>query len=66
VGKKKGGENMKHAKSCTLFQAARVKKEFITCIQKYKDIEATFNQKYRQRVARQVRIGRSICVPLLL
>ncbi|KAI9338140.1 t-SNARE [Pilaira anomala] len=37
-------------------QAARVKREFITCIQRYKDVEATFNQKYRQRVARQIKI----------
>lgn len=37
-------------------QAARVKKEFITSIQRYKDVEATFNQKYRQRVARQIKI----------
>ncbi|KAK4517205.1 uncharacterized protein ATC70_000537 [Mucor velutinosus] len=37
-------------------QVSRVKKEFITCIQRYKDVEATFNQKYRQRVERQIRI----------
>ncbi|KAI9472012.1 MAG: t-SNARE [Benjaminiella poitrasii] len=37
-------------------QVGRIKKEFITCIQRYKDVEATFNQKYRQRVERQIRI----------
>lgn len=36
---------------------ARVKKEFLNCIQRYRDVEANFNQKYRQRVERQIRIG---------
>ncbi|KAG2201814.1 hypothetical protein INT47_004371 [Mucor saturninus] len=52
--------NAKHPKNSDLnirrAQASRVKKEFITCIQRYKDVEAAFNQKYRQRVARQIKI----------
>ncbi|CEG63686.1 hypothetical protein RMATCC62417_00793 [Rhizopus microsporus] len=37
-------------------QVSRVKKEFLNCIQRYRDVEANFNQKYRQRVERQIRI----------
>ncbi|CEP12973.1 hypothetical protein [Parasitella parasitica] len=52
--------NARHPKNSDLnirrAQVSRVKKEFITCIQKYKDVENTFNQKYRQRVERQIKI----------
>ncbi|GAA5805648.1 t-SNARE [Helicostylum pulchrum] len=52
--------NAKHPNNSDLkirrAQAARVKKEFISCIQRYKDVEGSFNQKFRQRVARQIRI----------
>lgn len=40
-----------------MVQVGRIKKEFITCIQRYKDVEGNFNQKYRQRVERQIKIG---------
>lgn len=52
--------NAKHLKNSDLnirrAQTARVKKEFITCIQRYKDVENSFSQKYRQRVERQIKI----------
>ncbi|KAI8881476.1 t-SNARE [Backusella circina FSU 941] len=52
--------NTKHKKNSDLnirkVQVARIKKDFIACIQRYKDVEGSFNQRYRQRVARQVRI----------
>ncbi|CAO3626915.1 unnamed protein product [Cunninghamella blakesleeana] len=37
-------------------QHAALKKKFIECIQRYQDIERTYQQKYRQRVERQIRI----------
>ncbi|KAG1058186.1 hypothetical protein G6F46_006809 [Rhizopus delemar] len=52
--------NASHVKNSDLnirrAQVARVKKEFLNCIQRYRDVEANFNQKYRQRVERQIRI----------
>ncbi|CAO3672300.1 unnamed protein product [Rhizopus stolonifer] len=52
--------NAAHTKNSDLnirkAQVARVKKEFLNCIQRYRDVEANFNQKYRQRVERQIRI----------
>ncbi|ORZ00928.1 t-SNARE [Syncephalastrum racemosum] len=37
-------------------QHAALKKRFIETIQRYQDIERTYQQKYRQRVERQIRI----------
>ncbi|KAI8993731.1 t-SNARE [Pilobolus umbonatus] len=37
-------------------QVAALKKKFIETIQRYQDIERTYQQKYRQRVERQIRI----------
>ncbi|KAI8339941.1 t-SNARE [Chlamydoabsidia padenii] len=37
-------------------QHAALKKKFIESIQRYQDIERTYQQKYRQRVERQIRI----------
>ncbi|KAG0791970.1 hypothetical protein G6F62_001461 [Rhizopus arrhizus] len=37
-------------------QHAALKKKFIETIQRYQDIERTYQQKYRQRVERQIRI----------
>ncbi|KAI9271395.1 t-SNARE [Sporodiniella umbellata] len=52
--------NASHRKNSDLnirkAQVARVKKEFLNSIQRYRDVEANFNQKYRQRVERQIRI----------
>lgn len=37
-------------------QHAALKKKFIETIQRYQDIERTYQQKYRQRVERQIKI----------
>jgi syntaxin 1B/2/3 len=37
-------------------QHAALKKKFIETIQRYQDIERTYQQKYRQRMERQIRI----------
>ncbi|KAI8992150.1 t-SNARE [Mycotypha africana] len=37
-------------------QHAAIKRKFIETIQRYQDIERTYQQKYRQRVERQIRI----------
>jgi syntaxin 1B/2/3 len=39
-------------------QHAALKKKFIESIQRYQDIERTYQQKFRQRVERQIRIGK--------
>ncbi|KAI9280267.1 t-SNARE [Umbelopsis sp. AD052] len=39
-------------------QHAALKKRFLETIQRYQDIERTFEKKYRQRVERQIRIGK--------
>jgi t-SNARE complex subunit (syntaxin) len=39
-------------------QHTALKKKFIESIQRYQDIERTFQQKFRQRVERQIRIGK--------
>lgn len=41
-------------------QHAALKKKFIESIQRYQDIERTFQQKFRQRVERQIRIGKCV------
>ncbi|KAI8086889.1 t-SNARE [Gilbertella persicaria] len=52
--------NASHPKNSDLnirkAQVARVKKEFMSCLSRYKDVEANYNQRYRQRVERQIRI----------
>lgn len=45
-------------------QHAALKKKFIESIQRYQDIERTYQQKYRQRVERQIRIGKSVISPV--
>ncbi|KAF7726512.1 Plasma membrane t-SNARE, secretory vesicle fusion [Apophysomyces ossiformis] len=35
---------------------AKLKKDFLTAIQRYQDVERTFSKKYRQRVMRQIKI----------
>ncbi|KAI8334953.1 t-SNARE, partial [Chlamydoabsidia padenii] len=37
-------------------QSANIKKRFLDTIQRYQDIERSYQQKYRQRVERQIRI----------
>ncbi|KAI8065654.1 t-SNARE [Gongronella butleri] len=44
-------------------QHAALKKKFIECIQRYQDIERTYQQKYRQRVERQIRIVQPDATP---
>ncbi|OBZ87821.1 Syntaxin-like protein psy1 [Choanephora cucurbitarum] len=52
--------NARHPKNSDLnirkAQVSRVKKEFMNSLTRYKDVEANYNQKYRQRVERQIRI----------
>ena len=40
-----------------------MKKRFIETIQRYQDIERTYQQKYRQRVERQIRIVKPDATP---
>jgi syntaxin 1B/2/3 len=44
-------------------QHAALKKKFIETIQRYQDIERTYQQKYRQRVERQIRIVQPNATP---
>ncbi|KAI8364496.1 t-SNARE [Choanephora cucurbitarum] len=44
-------------------QHAALKKKFIETIQRYQDIERTFQQKYRQRVERQIKIVQPNATP---
>ncbi|KAI7880308.1 t-SNARE [Lichtheimia hyalospora FSU 10163] len=44
-------------------QHAALKKRFIETIQRYQDIERTYQQKYRQRVERQIRIVKPDATP---
>ncbi|RCH92998.1 syntaxin, partial [Rhizopus stolonifer] len=44
-------------------QHAALKKKFIETIQRYQDIERTFQQKYRQRVERQIKIVQPDATP---
>ncbi|KAI9268956.1 t-SNARE [Phascolomyces articulosus] len=44
-------------------QHSAVKKRFIETIQRYQDIERTYQQKYRQRVERQIRIVKPDATP---
>lgn len=38
-------------------QAQRLKQDFVNVIQQYQNTENTFSKRYRQQVARQIRIG---------
>jgi hypothetical protein len=40
-----------------IIKSAAIKKRFLDTIQRYQDIERSYQQKYRQRVERQIRIG---------
>jgi t-SNARE complex subunit (syntaxin) len=44
-------------------QHAALKKKFIETIQRYQDIERTYQQKYRQRVERQIKIVQPNATP---
>ena len=42
--------------NCSLKTGA-LRKRFLETIQRYQDVERLYDQKYRQRVERQIRIG---------
>lgn len=39
-------------------QVAKLKKNFMDAIMRYQDVERTYQQKYRQRMERQIKIGK--------
>jgi syntaxin 1B/2/3 len=39
-------------------QVAKLKKNFMDSIMRYQDVERTYQQKYRQRMERQIKIGK--------
>lgn len=42
-------------------QVAKLKKNFMDSILRYQDVERTYQQKYRQRMERQIKIGKFAC-----